>query len=137
MGDFTPSRGRVCAAHGLVAGPDGGCVICHREGGDAEGSFGSSAVAVALALLALGVSGAFIYKNYRASDAPASGAPGEARAPLPVAATPVVAGSLATADDEAGQPDPVQQIAARRAAEDARCRTIDAAMYSVPIRMFT
>jgi glutaredoxin len=127
MADFTPSRGRICAAHGLVAGPDGRCVICQREGGDAEGSVGSSAVAAALLLLVMGVTGAFIYKNQRGQPAPAA---------VAAVAPPVAAPSVA-ADEEAARPDPVRQITDRRAAEEARGRAIDAAMYSVPIRMFT
>ncbi len=124
---------RLCPKHGIVAGPDGQCVICHR-GSDARGAQGGAARLVAgLAVIVLLVAGVVVWK------ASTRRAPAEARAevrqeaPVPVAAAPAAPATLGEAPDEGLE----ERQAAGRATENERLNDeIEAEIHRVPIRLY-
>ena len=124
---------RVCPRHGLVAGRDGRCVICHRDMAGREDPGGTRQV---LGWVLAGVAlfgGVLLWKGLRGAR-PA--------APSVVTADSVVpAARPAVVDDRDEGPGPALpdevRAASRVASEASRQRDIEGAMHRVPVRMFT
>ena len=123
---------RVCPRHGLVAGRDGRCVICHRDRAKSDDPQGSrQIVGLVLAAVAL-FGGVLVWKGFRGA---------RVTAPTVVTADPgAPAPPPAVADRDEG-PGPLlpdeARAASRVASEASRQRDIEAAMTRVPVRMFT
>jgi glutaredoxin len=125
---------RVCPRHGLVAGPDGRCVICHRGAGHRSAKGSARALGgVALVVVAIG-GGAVIWKGarQRALAPPRDLVQGDARAngaaPTPTAP---VDDPGPTADEQAKQQE-------RRLAEQDRSeRAVEAEVRNVGVVMYT
>jgi len=122
---------RVCPKHGLVAGPDGRCMICHRGAiaAETEGDSGARRLVFGLAAAVVVVGGVVVWKARStppavvgATERPAFVAPRVAPAP----------------EDEApAAPPPGEaQAAAHVAQEQQRQHSIEAEMLKVPIRMY-
>jgi glutaredoxin 3 len=77
--DSAASSAPRCAAHGLVAGPDGQCVICRRREAPPAGA-GNRVVFAALGLLSALCVGGVIYKQVAARAATAAAVTPEAQA---------------------------------------------------------
>jgi glutaredoxin len=123
---------RLCPRHGLVAGRDGRCIICHRddaESGDRSGIRRILAVGLAGAAL---LGGVLVWKGVRGGQT--STVPVVTTQPALAAAPPPVADQGAQAPEPA-QPDEAR-VAARVADEASRQRDIEAAMSRVQVRMY-
>jgi glutaredoxin 3 len=122
---------RVCPKHGLVAGRDGRCVICHRDDAENEGDGSGRRVAAWVLVAVALVGGVLVWKGTRGSRAEA---PIAVRVDRPAPA--VVAPPAAV--DEGPAPrsvDEAQQRARLEAVQDQQ-RAIEAEMHKVPIRLF-
>jgi glutaredoxin 3 len=127
---------RVCPKHGLVAGRDGRCVICHRN--DADGGrdvAGRRRLAGGLLVLVALMGTLLVWKGVR-GRAPAG--PTVIRGDVPVAAP---APPPTIVDDEEQGPAPRTPEEARerirRDEQQQRQRALEAEVRRVPVRMFT
>jgi glutaredoxin len=123
-----PQLLRVCPRHGLVAGLDGRCVICHRNDVQTAGrGSGRTVLMVALACAAL-LGGTLVLKGMRGRQ---RAAPAETAVAVNVPPPP-------PPPDEDPAPRPAEEAAAaaHRVDEQNRIRDVDAAMYRIPIKMY-
>jgi glutaredoxin len=120
---------RVCPRHGLVAGPNGRCVICQRTEGD-RGSPDAARGAVGLLLLALVmIGGALVWKGATgAAVKPAEIVHGDGTAVAPP--PPIEEADPAVADDARK----ARHEAERKADEQ---RNIEDEMRKVKVRVYT
>jgi glutaredoxin len=119
---------RLCPKHGIVAGRDGRCVICHRSDDDTRSEGGTRRLIGGLLLCVAVVGGVVVWKGGRARPAPAAVVERAIVAPPPPAAV----------DDEdppARTPDE-SLAAAHGAAEQRRQRDLEVEMHRVRVRMF-
>jgi glutaredoxin len=130
MDPVKPLPLRVCPRHGLVAGLDGRCVICHRDDAGGEAGDGGRRVVSVLLLAGALLGCVMIWKGVRGHNPPAAV---EAAPAVPVQAPPA-----APVPDEDPRARSAEQVfgAARAAADRDRQRDIEAEMHRVPIRMF-
>ncbi len=131
MNPAPPLPLRVCPKHGLVAGKDGRCVICHRDDADSEGD-GSGRRVAAWVLVAVALfGGVLLWKGLRGRRAEAPVVVRDAPLPVVVAPPPAVV-------DEGPAPrsfDEVKEQVRLSEAQD-RQRAIEAEMHKVPVRLF-
>ncbi len=121
---------RVCPKHGLVAGPDGRCMICHR--GDVEANDGRGPRRLVVGLVALAAILAVV-AVWRPRPRPATLDGGVVQAPV-VAPPPA---PPPPDDEEPASPRPGDpQTAVHVEQEQRRQRDIEAEMRRVPIRMY-
>jgi glutaredoxin len=121
---------RLCPKHGLVAGPDGRCMICHR--GAAETDTASGARRLVLALCAV-VTLVTVVVVWKVRTKPAL-IVDQAERPAPLA-PPRVAPAP---ENQAPAPPSLDEAQAARHVADERQRqlAIEAEMHRVPIRMY-
>jgi len=123
---------RVCPRHGLVAGPDGRCVICHRGQTEIPASTGSGRTIAAVVLVSVGIlGGVLVLKGMRGKPAVAVD-PGAVNAPARAPAAPPPA-----PDDDPAPAAPDEEKERRRhVQEQQRQKTIEEEMHKVHVRMF-
>jgi glutaredoxin len=123
---------RVCARHGLVAGPDGRCVLCHRDDGARRADGGGAQSALGLVLGALAIAGAvLVWKGTQGKRVEAPPTPAVVVAPPPAAPPP----AEAPEEPQPPLPDPVKEQL-RMADEEKHQRSIEDEMGKVLVRMF-
>jgi glutaredoxin len=133
MNPAPPLPLRLCPKHGLVAGRDGRCVICHRNDGERTSTgAGRRVIAWLLAAVAL-VAVVLIWRGLRNRPAAVSTV---IRGDTPAAVAPA---PPSTPDDDAPATRTPEEARERirRGDEEQRQRTIEAEMRRVPVRMFT
>ncbi len=119
---------RVCPKHGLVAGPDGRCMICHRDDAGTDDGGGARRLAFGLVATVAIVAGVVGWK-LRARSAPVVGA---TERPALVAPRP----AEAPEDPEPARSPEVAMAEAHAAQVQQRQRSIEDEMRKVPIRMY-
>lgn len=119
---------RLCSKHGIVAGRDGRCVICHRGDDETRGDAGTRRViATLLASVAL-VAGVLIWKGVRTRQAQA-----HVERVVAVAAPPP---RPAAEDEDPPRTADESMAIAHGQAEQRRQHDLEIEMHRVPVRMF-
>jgi glutaredoxin len=122
---------RLCPKHGLVAGPDGRCMICHRGAAEIDTASPTRRLVVGLVAVVAVASAVMVWK-VRPKPAPLA----DAQAQPAYVAQPQAA---AAEPDEPSRPPPSldeAQAVAHMADEQQRQRSIEAEMRKVPVRMY-
>ncbi len=129
-----PAGSRTCQIHGIVIGPSGRCVICHRadraESDEPEDPGGVRKALGGLLALAVLVGCVLIYKGFSSKPEPPVHTADHDDGPVLASAAPSV-DARTDAEDEAAT------LARFRAANEEKQRAFEAAMRKVPVSVYT